>query len=101
MHPSLMNKLQKMRDLCGFPFKINSGFRCPDYNEKISSTGRTGPHTKGRAVDIGVEGTKAYLVVDAAYEVGMTGIGFQQKGGGRFIHVDDLTTPPRPNVWSY
>jgi hypothetical protein len=30
-----------------------------------------------------------------------TGIGIQQKGGARFIHLDDLTGVGRPTVWSY
>jgi hypothetical protein len=35
---------------------------------------------------------------------GFTGIGVQQKGGGRFIHLDNLPNgpgQPRPTVWSY
>jgi hypothetical protein len=33
--------------------------------------------------------------------MGFTGIGVQQKGSRRFIHLDVLQNPPRPNVWSY
>jgi len=36
-----------------------------------------------------------------ALELGFTGIGVQQKGTGRFPHLDTLEEPPRPNVWSY
>lgn len=33
-----------------------------------------------------------------------TGIGIQQKGGDRYIHLDNLPNAPgqpRPTVWSY
>jgi hypothetical protein len=34
-------------------------------------------------------------------ELGFTGIGVQQKGTGRFIHVDLTVGQNRPTVWSY
>ena len=34
-----MRMLQQLRDEVG-PFRISSGFRCEDHNEKISTTGR-------------------------------------------------------------
>lgn len=103
MNPVFMETLQAMRTKANFPFRVNSGFRCPDYNEKISSTGRTGPHTTGHATDISVSGKQAHTVAGLAYLYGMSGIGLDQKGPHmkRFIHVDNLRTPPRPNVWTY
>jgi hypothetical protein len=53
------------------------------------------------AADIGVDGKAAHEVLTLAMQLGFTGIGVQQKGTGRFIHVDTVQTPPRPNVWSY
>jgi zinc D-Ala-D-Ala carboxypeptidase len=35
-----------------------------------------------------------------ALEAGFTGIGVQQKGTGRFLHLDTLENL-RPTVWSY
>jgi uncharacterized protein YcbK (DUF882 family) len=97
--------LERVRVRCGFPFKITSGGRCPDYNAKVSDTGRTGPHTKG-AVDVGVFGDKALMVVEAARQEGATGIGVKQHGPypSRFIHMDWLSPSdgvPRPHIWSY
>jgi RimJ/RimL family protein N-acetyltransferase len=40
----------------------------------------------------------------AALALGFTGMGFQQKGNSRFLHLDDLPDAPgqpRPTVWSY
>lgn len=100
-----IDKLDKLRESVGFPLTVTSGYRCPEHNAKVSSTGRTGPHTR-EACDFGVSGSKAYAVLSAALQLGFKGIGVAQKGpvGSRFIHVDDLpndATTPRPYVWSY
>lgn len=98
-----VKKLERLREELGFPMPVTSGYRCPDYNARVSSTGRTGPHTTGRAVDIGVDRYRAWrLILEAMPE--FTGIGLQQKGQGRFVHLDDLPNAegqPRPTVWSY
>jgi uncharacterized protein YcbK (DUF882 family) len=56
MEPDFLKKLDDLRSRVDFPFFVTSGFRCPSYNERISSTGRTGPHTTGRAVDLQLYG---------------------------------------------
>lgn len=104
MDLEFINRLQSLRELCGFPIIISSGKRCPEHNAKVSSTGKTGPHTTGKAVDISVDRTKAHKVLKMALRLGFTGIGVQQKGKSRFIHIDSLEEGPdcpRPTVWSY
>lgn len=99
-----MEKVEALRRSLGFPMAVTSAARCPDHNAKVSGTGRTGPHTTGRAIDLAVSGSKAYAVVSSATFMGFTGIGVSQKGGGRFIHIDDIPNgpaSPRPYVWSY
>ena len=44
-------KLQELRTSCNFSFKVNSGWRCEEYNTKISKKSM-GDHTRGLAVDI-------------------------------------------------
>ena len=98
---TFMDRLQAIRDEAKFPLVVTSGYRSPEYNSKISSTGTTGPHTTGRAVDILIRGDHAYRLTELAFAHGMTGIGIAQKGKTRFIHLDDLTKPgPRPRIWS-
>ena len=46
-----MEELQRIRELCGFGFKVNSAYRCAKYNKKVSSNTR-GQHATGHAVDI-------------------------------------------------
>lgn len=95
-----MDKVESLRVKLGFPFVVTSAARCPEYNAKVSSTGLSGPHTTGRAIDIGVRGKDALKLIHGALEAGFTGIGVNQKGLSRFIHIDDLSEG-RPTVWSY
>lgn len=104
MQPDFMRKMDELRAKVGFPLPLTSAYRCSNYNAKVSSTGPNGPHTSGRAVDIAVDRKQAYILLYEAMLMGFTGIGIQQKGNGRFIHLDDLTEPvhrPRPTIWSY
>lgn len=103
MNPAYMTKIVALRQYLKFPLPITSAYRCPEYNAKVSTTGLHGPHTTGRAMDIAVRNEKAFQLIDVAKAFGFTGIGIQQKGDSRFVHIDDLELPayPRPNVWSY
>lgn len=99
-----MEKVEKLRVRLGFPLPVTSAARCPEHNARVSGTGRTGPHTTGRAIDVAVRGSRALEVVRMALGSDFTGIGINQKGGARFIHLDDLPNKdgqPRPWIWSY
>ena len=108
MDEVFMELLEQIRLAYGRPIWVNSGYRDPSYNDKISSTGRTGPHTHGKAADLRLYGDDATIVAKIAKELGMTGFGWQQKGEykSRFLHVDNLTSVEskpgkRPWVWTY
>lgn len=105
MDPGFMDTLEKMREEAGFPFIVTSAYRCPEYNAKVSPTGRTGPHTVGKAIDLHTYGAQTHTLIGLAITHGMTGIGIKQKGPQkeRFIHLDRCQEPefPRPRVWSY
>lgn len=103
MDDAFMDKLQNIRSKVGIPFIVTSGYRCPEYNDKISTTGRNGPHTTGKAVDISIGPAHTYQVLKMALSEGFTGIGIHQTGPSneRFLHLDTLVTNPRPNVWTY
>ena len=49
--PELVEKLDRARELCGFPFVITSGFRTPEENERIGGA-KESSHLKGMAADI-------------------------------------------------
>lgn len=106
MDRHFMKKLFALRLNVDEPFFITSGFRCPAYNNKVSSTGFTGPHTTGKAVDIQLKGERAHRTINLLMN-NFTGIGISQKGAhdSRFMHLDNLkddeTEGPRPWIWSY
>lgn len=102
MDLEFMRKLDSIREKCGFPLVVTSAYRCPKHNELTSSTGLSGPHTTGRAIDIAVDRGKAYTFLFWSLTMGMKGVGLSQKGENRFIHVDDLDDrQPRPTIWTY
>ena len=101
IYSRLLDKLQDMRTEYGRPMIITSGYRCPSHPAEVTKSA-PGAHALGLAADIGVQGAEAYNVLKLALKHGFTGIGVQQKGNGRFIHVDIATTElPRPMIWSY
>lgn len=101
MNGDFMGRLQSLRNQYGKPMEVTSGYRCPDHNDAVSNTGRDGPHTTGLAVDIAVDRGNAYRVLQLALMMGFKGIGFKQKGGNRFLHIDDIKGDNRPTIWSY
>src|SRR5262245_38192927 len=104
MQLDFIDKLDRLRGIYGRPLVVNSGYRCPEHNSAVSSTGPTGPTNTGRAVDFGISGVDAYELLEVALSMSaFTGVGVNQKGNhaGRFLHIDDLPSPSRPGVWSY
>lgn len=102
--PEFMDRLQGLRDVFAKPMVVTSGYRSPAHNAAVSSTGLEGPHTTGRAADIGIAGPDAFLLLKLAVTFGFTGIGVSQKGqhGARFLHLDDIPDKTiRPRIWSY
>lgn len=104
MDANFLLEIDELRDRYGKPLSVTSGYRCPAHNNNVSSTGLTGPHTTGRAVDLAVDRGNAYKLLKLALEMGFSGIGVQQKGATRFLHLDNLPNAPgqpRPSIWSY
>lgn len=108
----LASRLEKLRERCGFPLRINSWYRSPRHKVEAIKP-RPGLHTTGMAVDIRCYGAQAHKLLDCALGLGWEGVGIQQSGPhkGRYIHLDmqsdiilpegGLVTPARPMIWSY
>ena len=100
IHSGLMNLIQKARDNLG-PLSITSGYRCSDHNDKVSSTGPTGPHTTGMAADISVKDSRHRKQLITYFANKVTGLGIAKS----FIHIDLLDSDRgfemRPNCWVY
>ena len=98
-----MAKIDNLREELGFAFPVTSGYRCPEHPIEARKKA-PGAHTTGKAIDIGVSGNEAYILIEAAIRDNFTGIGINQKGDGRFIHLDIIphsSSSPRPWIWSY
>ena len=104
MDETTMDRLQLLRSHYGSPLTITSGYRSPRHSIEAAKAA-PGTHAKGRAADIACAGADAFEILTEALVVGFTGIGVQQKGEHRFLHLDDLGpgehTVPRPAIWSY
>ena len=97
MKPEFMGRLQALRDVYARPMTITSGYRCPDQPVEKAKFA-PGMHATGLACDVNVQGAEAHELLRLAFHLGFTGIGVQQKGSGRFIHLDLRSSP---TVWSY
>jgi len=92
--------LDTIREECGFPFIVSSAYRCKDHPIEARKP-FTGEHETGRAIDIACSGEKALQLVTVALKHGITRIGINQKGNGRFIHLGVSKDFPNPTIWSY
>jgi zinc D-Ala-D-Ala carboxypeptidase len=100
MQVEFLEKLQKLRDVYARPMRISSGYRDRSHPVERNKIG-LGPHAQGLACDVAVSGKDAYDLVALAMLHGFTGIGVNQKGGSRFIHLDIVKSGLRPTIWSY
>lgn len=86
-----------IREQCGFPLVVNSGFRTESYNRSIGGA-RNSQHVQGRALDLHPQRGSLKVLREAAQrarELGLiTGIGFYSD----FVHID---TREGPNVTWY
>ncbi len=95
MKPEFLEKIDELREVCGFPFTITSGYRDPSHSIE-SRKKEPGTHAQGIAADIQVtSAADRYILLTNAFKMGFTGIGID-KG---FIHVDIRDTAPV--VWTY
>ena len=105
MTQETVDALQALRESIGKPLRLSSAYRCPKHNSKVSSTGKSGPHTTGKAIDIACSGKDAWELLSFAMIRSKIwkGIGVSQKGKheSRFIHLDTIEADNRPWVWSY
>ena len=103
MDEGYMQMLSALRDAYKKPTVVSSGFRCPEHNKKVSTTGEDGPHTTGKAADVLINGAEAFSLMKLSFLWGFSGVGLKQHGdfAKRFIHLDTLTGDTRPRVWTY
>ena len=96
----LAKAFERIREICGFPLLVNSGYRTFDYNVSIGGAAKS-QHVEGRALDLvpSVPGKKALQKLreaagQARSEGLIRGIGIYDG----FVHVD--TRPGKNASWS-
>ena len=104
MDADFIKKLNDLREAYGKPITITSGFRHPKMHPIEAAKKNPGAHSTGQACDILIEKEDAFKLLSLAFICGFTGIGVNQKGGSRFLHLDTIensASRPRPTIWSY
>ena len=95
----LSNQLQFLRDYTGRPITINSAYRCPEHNAKISGSSKKSQHMLGKAADITIQSLKpaeVFMIIEDLIDMGhmlQGGLGLYEKKG--FTHYDIRKTKAR------
>ncbi len=96
MEPEFLQKLDRLRGECGFPFVITSRYRHPIEHPIEANKEVPGTHAQGIAADIQINyGGHRFIIVQKALALGFTGIGIAKT----FVHVDTRGTTPV--MWLY
>ena len=106
MDPEFLDHLDTLRERVGRPLYLSSAYRDISHPaEARKGEGNYGAHAHGKAADIECSRSEAHEILREIMDMGVfTGVGIQQKGAGRFIHIDTMTKEEgfnRPTVWSY
>ena len=89
--------LMRLRLFLKEPVIITSGYRCPEYNERIGGVPKSA-HTRGMAVDVLTRTSgDRYRILNFLVNAGVDRIGIADD----FIHFDLDYSKPSPAVWTY
>ena len=96
MDYDFLHKLEQAREIANIPFRITSGYRTADHNEKVGGV-KNSSHLKGVAADVAVSsGNERYIVLNALIRAGFKRIGVAKT----FIHCD-TDADKNNSVWVY
>ena len=84
----------ELRKILERPIYITSGYRCPEYNQKIGGVVNS-YHCIGLAADIQVKDISLIDLLGYAEEIDFAGIGFYEKKN--FLHLD--VRPTKRTKW--
>jgi len=97
MDKNFLELLDEARHIASTPFRITSGYRCPQHNKNVGGVPGSS-HTKFVACDISCEDSaRRYLIVSALMKVGIRRIGISDN----FIHCDMDFDKPQKLIWTY
>ena len=103
--------IDELRNRCGFPFRITSGFRTKEYHQSLSDRGyhtiKNSAHLKGLASDIALSDSEkrakfVFYAMELTSELNLPfRIGLAGKSKGNFAHIDIDKTKKFPKIWIY
>lgn len=97
MDKHFLSLLDNARHIAGISFKITSGYRTKEHNEKVGGVPNSS-HTKGHAADIAAtSGSERWIIIDSLIKAGFNRIGV----ANTFIHVDNDPDKPANVLWTY
>jgi len=107
MNGHFMGEIDAMRAELDFPMTPSSAYRCLNHPDEINKD-EPGAHTFGRAIDLLLNRSQAYQVMQYATTKGWR-VGLKQKPGTtnaqRFIHLDNMTVDDGERfgspLWTY
>lgn len=97
MNLSFVQRLDQLRSICNFPFKITSGYRTKEHNIKVGGE-KDSAHLEGYAADIVINSSSArFKIINEAIKLGFNRIGI----GDTFIHLDISPMSIKDVIWTY
>lgn len=95
IEPAFLSRLDELREACGFPFIVTSGYRHETHPVEAKKN-EPGTHSLGIAADIAIRGgAQRRKIVEQALRLGFNGIGVART----FVHVDIRDS--QPVMWAY
>lgn len=97
MDADFLRMLDHARGIARVPFKITSGYRTEEHNEKVGGV-KNSSHIKGKAVDIAVSSSRErWNILQALQSAGFNRFGLAKT----FIHVDNDGEKSDNVIWTY
>lgn len=97
MDNDFLQMLDIARQIADIPFKINSGYRTKEHNEKAGGKSDSS-HLVGKATDIAYKDSRErYIIITSLQEAGFNRLGIAKT----FVHVDNDQTKAPNVIWTY
>jgi len=97
MDNDFLQMLDMAREIANIPFKINSGYRTKEHNEKVGGKPQSS-HLVGKATDIAYKDSRErYIIITALQDAGFNRLGIAKT----FVHTDSDETKSPDVIWTY
>lgn len=98
MSKILLARLDKLREIYGYPIMVSCGYRCPYHNAEVGGVSNS-QHVMGMAADIWVNGNYQDFYNLVVRSKLFDGVGYYPKD--EFVHVDVRDNGSSPNYYMW